>query len=425
MTTQTVTKMDSHNIVVAIAQQAKKAASIMALSTTEQKNKALIAAAKALRDSKTVILKANQKDTELAKQNGISGAMLDRLVLDKKRIESMAKGLEDIAALPDPVGKKLADWTRPNGLKISRVSVPLGVIGVIYESRPNVTADAGALCLKSGNAVILRGGSESFHSSQAILSCLQAGLKIAGLPEAAIQSIPTTDRAAVGEMLKLDQYIDIIVPRGGKGLIRRIMEESRIPVIKHLDGICHTYVHSDAKVDMARDIVLNAKMRRTGVCGATETLLIDRAVAKTMLPSIAESLQKAGCELRGDAEAVSIFPMKSATEEDWGTEYLDAIISVKVVEGVEEAVTHINTYGSQHTDAIITENAEAAEQFLNGVDSAIAVHNASTQFADGGEFGMGAEIGISTGKLHARGPVGVEQLTTYKYKVEGNGQVRA
>ena len=350
--------------------------------------------------------------------------MIDRLALDTKRIEGMAKGLEDIAALPDPVGKILTDWTRPNGLHISRVSVPLGVIGVIYESRPNVTADAGGLCLKSGNAVILRGGSESFHSSQAILNCLQTGSKVAGLPEHAIQSIPTTDRAAVGEMLKLDQYIDIIVPRGGKGLIRRVMEESRIPVIKHLDGNCHTYIHADAKADMALSITMNAKMRRTGVCGATETLLIDRSVAKTMLPSIAGALQKAGCELRGDAEASGIFPMKTATAEDWGTEYLDAIIAVKIVEGLEGAIAHINKYGSQHTDAIITENAAAAETFLNGVDSAIAVHNASTQFADGGEFGMGAEIGISTGKLHARGPVGVEQLTTYKYKVEGSGQVR-
>ena len=421
---KTAQKMDVTKEVLAIAERAKRAANTLALAPEGAKNKALTEAAKALREHSAEILKANQKDAELAKQNGISAAMLDRLLLDQKRIESMAKGLEDIAALPDPVGKVLSSWKRPNGLNISRVSVPIGVIAVIYESRPNVTADAGALCLKSGNTVILRGGSESFNSSQAILRCLQQGVKAAGLPEDAIQSIPTTDREAVGAMLKLDKYIDIIVPRGGKGLIRRIMEETRIPVVKHLDGICHTYIHADAKPDMAREITLNAKMRRTGICGSTETLLIDRAVAKSMLPNIAEALVKAGCELRGDAEARAIFPMKEATAEDWDTEYLDTILSVKVVSGVDEAIAHINTHGSQHTDAIITENTKAAEQFLNGVESAIAVHNASTQFADGGEFGMGAEIGISTGKLHARGPVGVEQLTTYKYKVEGNGQVR-
>ena len=421
---QTAQKMDVSKEVTAIAEQAKAAASALARAPEAVKNKALLEAAKALRENSADILKANQKDTELAKQNGISGALLDRLVLDQKRIESMAKGLEDIAALPDPVGKVLDTRTRPNGLNISRVSVPIGVIAVIYESRPNVTADAGGLCLKSGNTVILRGGSESFHSSQAILRCLQQGVKAAGLPEHIIQSIPTTDREAVGVLLKLDKDIDIIIPRGGKGLIRRIMEESRIPVVKHLDGICHTYIHADAKPDMAREITLNAKMRRTGICGSTETLLIDRAVAKTMLPSIAEALVKAGCELRGDAEARAIVPMKEATAEDWDTEYLDAILSVKVVAGVEEAIAHINRHGSEHTDAIITENAKAAEQFLNGVDSAIAVHNASTQFADGGEFGMGAEVGISTQKLHARGPMGLEALTSYKWMVEGTGQVR-
>ena len=421
---QTAQKMDANKEVLIIGERAKAAAHALALAPTDAKNKALKEAAKALREQSAEILKANQKDAELAKQNGISPAMLDRLLLDQKRIESMAKGLEDIAALPDPVGKVLTSWKRPNGLNISRVSVPVGVIAVIYESRPNVTADAGGLCLKSGNTVILRGGSESFNSCQAIFKCLQQGVKTAGLPEDAIQSIPTTDREAVGAMLKLDKYIDIIVPRGGKGLIRRIMEETRIPVVKHLDGICHTYVHAAAKPDMAREITFNAKMRRTGVCGSTETLLIDRAVAKTLLPSIAEALVKAGCELRGDAEARVIFSMKEATAEDWDTEYLDAILSVKIVSGIDEAIKHINTHGSQHTDAIITENTKAAEQFMNGVDSAIAVHNASTQFADGGEFGMGAEIGISTGRLHARGPVGVEQLTTYKYKVEGNGQIR-
>ena len=422
--TQAAMKANANSLVEAIAVKAKQAAQTLALAPTEQKNSALLEAAKALRANSAEILKANQKDMELAKQKALSGALLDRLALDAKRVESMAKGLEDIAALPDPVGKILTAWERPNGLRISRVSVPIGVIGVIYESRPNVTADAGALCLKSGNGVILRGGSESFHSSQAILQCLQQGVKAAGLPEAVIQSIPTTDREAVGALLRLDKYVDIIIPRGGKGLIKRIMEESRIPVVKHLDGICHTYIHAEAKPDMAREIVLNAKMRRTGICGATETLLIDRAIAKSLLPAIAEALVKAGCELRGDAEARAIAPMKEAVAEDWDTEYLDAILSVKIVADMKEAIAHINRHGSQHTDAIITENAAAAAEFLNGIESAIAVHNASTQFADGGEFGMGAEIGISTGKLHARGPVGVEQLTTYKYKVEGAGQVR-
>lgn len=422
---QTAQKMDVSKEVLALAKAAKEASRALALAPDAKKNEALKEAAAALRADAATIIKANQKDVELGKQNGLAPAMVDRLELNEKRIEAMAKGLEDIAALPDPVGKVLTSWKRPNGLNISRVSVPLGVIGVIYESRPNVTADAGALALKSGNAVILRGGSESFNSSQAILASLQKGVAKAGLPKEAIQSIPTTDRAAVGEMLKADHYIDIIVPRGGKGLIKRVMEESRVPVIKHLDGICHTYIHGEAKPDMAREILVNAKMRRTGICGATETLLIDRSIAKAQLPAIAEALIKEGCELRGDEEARAIDNrMKAATEEDWDTEYLDAILSIKVVSGLQEAIEHINRHGSQHTDAIITENASIAEEFLDSVDSAIAVHNASTQFADGGEFGMGAEIGISTGKLHARGPVGVEQLTTYKYKVEGNGQIR-
>ena len=337
----------------------------------------------------------------------------------------MAKGMDDIAALPDPVGAVMAAWDRPNGLRISRVRVPLGVIGVIYESRPNVTADAGALCLKSGNAAILRGGSESFHSATAIHACLVDGLRKAGLPEAAIQLVPTRDRDAVGAMLAMSDCIDVIVPRGGKGLVERVTAESKVPLFKHLEGICHTYVHADADLDMARKVVLNAKMRRTGICGATETLLIDRAVLGTHLSPILDGLISAGCEIRGDEAArAADSRVKPATEEDWATEYLDAILSVRVIDGVEDAIAHIHAYGSEHTEAIITRDAAAAETFLNRVGSAIVVHNASTQYADGGEFGMGAEIGISTGKLHARGPVGVEQLTTFKYQVRGDGQCR-
>jgi len=360
-----------------------------------------------------------------ATARGTTGSMLDRLMLDDKRIEGMAKAIEEVAALPDPVGVKMTEWDRPNGLHIERVRVPLGVIGIIYESRPNVTADAGALCLKSGNAAILRGGSDSFHSSKIILDCMQQGLRAANLPQAALQMVPTTDRAAVGEMLAMSGIIDVIVPRGGKSLVERVQKEAKVPVFAHLEGLCHTYIDRDADAAMAKAIVLNAKMRRTSVCGATETLLVDKSVMKTHLPAILEALTAAGCEIRGDAAVQALDShVIPATEQDWKTEYLDAIISVKQVDGVDEAVRHINTYGTEHTDAIVTANQATAEKFLNGVNSAIALHNASTQFADGGEFGMGAEIGISTGKMHARGPVGVEQLTTFKYVVRGTGQVR-
>ncbi|MFO0512866.1 MAG: glutamate-5-semialdehyde dehydrogenase, partial [Gammaproteobacteria bacterium] len=361
-----------------------------------------------------------------ARAKGTSGAMLDRLQLDDARIEAMARGLEDIAALDDPVGRVLAEWTRPNGLRIARVAVPLGVVGIIYESRPNVTADAGALCLKSGNAVILRGGSESAHSSAAIHACLQEGLRAAGLPEASIQLVPVTDRAAVGVMLAgMADQLDVVVPRGGKGLVKRVQDEARVPVIGHLDGNCHVYVDAAADLRMATTIVLNAKLRRTGVCGAAETLLVDRACAATHLAPLVQALLDAGCEVRGDAAAQRVDPrVAAATEDDWFTEYLDAVIAVRMVDGVQGAIDHIAKYGSAHTESIVTEDAAAAQRFLEGVDSAIVLHNASTQFADGGEFGMGAEIGISTDRFHARGPVGVEQLTSYKYVVRGAGQVR-
>ena len=359
-----------------------------------------------------------------AESAGLSAAMLDRLALDDGRIEAMAKGLEDIAELADPIGTVLAEWERPNGLRISRVRVPLGVIGVIYESRPNVTADAGGLCLKSGNPVILRGGSESFNSSRAIAVCLSRGLDDAGLPAGCIQLVPTRDRAAVGEMLAMDDVIDVIIPRGGRNLIERISAESRIPMFKHLEGVCHTYVHAAADPAMARDIVLNGKMRRTGICGATETLLIDRA-AEGLLPDILAALFDAGCAVRGDAAVQAADSrVTPAGDDDWGTEYLDAILSARVVDGLDEAVEHIARHGSHHTEAIVTGDDGAARAFFAAVDSGILLHNASTQFADGAEFGMGAEIGISTGKLHARGPVGVEQLTSYKYLVRGSGQVR-
>jgi glutamate-5-semialdehyde dehydrogenase len=349
--------------------------------------------------------------------------MLDRLALDAKRIEAMAAGIESIVALPDPVGRVIAEWERPNGLKIQRVKVPLGVIGIIYESRPNVTADAGALCLKSGNAVILRGGSESAASSKAILACLVAGLKAAGLPEAAIQMVPTQDREAVGILLgEMSSFVDVIVPRGGKSLIARVQQDARVPVMGHLEGICHTYVHAAADLEKARRIVLNAKMRRTGICGATETLLVDRACAATHLPAIAADLAKAGCELRVDG--FNVDGAKAAKPDDFGHEFLDAILAIKVVDGIDAALDHIRRFGSGHTEAIVTEDKAAAERFLNELDSAILLHNASTQFADGGEFGMGAEIGIATGRIHARGPVGAEELTSYKYVVRGDGQTR-
>jgi len=408
----------------ALAEAARAAAAVLATATTEAKNAALTAAAAAIRARAGEIQAANDEDMGKA-GNDLTEAFRDRLKLDAGRIEGMAMGLEEVAALPDPVGRELARWQRPNGLDIARVATPLGVIGIIYESRPNVTADAGGLCLKAGNAAILRGGSESFQSSRAIAACLQDGLRAAGLPEAGIQGVPTTDRAAVGAMLTMPEYIDIIVPRGGKGLIERVQRESRIPVMAHLDGICHVYVDAAADKAMARDIVLNAKMRRTGICGAAETLLVDRAVAESHLPDILEALSAAGCELRGDATVQRLDArVVPATEADWDTEYLDAILSVKVVNGVDEAMRHIETHGSRHTEAIVTQDQATAERFLSGLDSAILLWNASTQYADGGEFGMGAEIGISTGKLHARGPVGAEQLTSYKYVVRGNGQTR-
>jgi glutamate-5-semialdehyde dehydrogenase len=408
-----------------IGQRAREAAAALAIAPAATKTVALRGAARAIRAGQCEILAANARDLAEAEGGGLAPALRDRLALDPKRVEAIAVGLEAIAELPDPVGRSLARWTRPNGLDIERVAVPLGVIGIIYESRPNVTADAGGLALKSGNAAILRGGRESFYSSRALVAALTEGLREAGLPEAAIQLVPTRDRAAVGLMLQMNGIIDIIVPRGGASLIGRVQRESRIPVIAHLEGLCHTYLGAAADPAKARAIVLNAKMRRVSVCGATETLLVDRAVACQILPPILADLHAAGCELRGDPEILALDPSAvPATEADWRTEYLDAILAVRVVGGVAEAVEHINRWGSHHTDAIVTEDRDAAERFLREVDSAIVLVNASTQFADGGEFGMGAEIGISTQRLPPRGPVGAEQLTTYKYLVRGSGQVR-
>ena len=415
---------DVAQMVREIGERAREAARALAHASPESKTRALTAAAAAVRANADKIKAANAVDMKAAKDRGTKGSFLDRLLLNDERIEAMAKGLEDIAALDDPVGAEMAAWDRPNGLHISRVRTPIGVIGVIYESRPNVTADAGGLCLKAGNAVILRGGSESFHSSGAIMDCLGEGLRSANLPVDAVQRIPTTDRAAVGEMLRAADYIDVIVPRGGKSLIERVTAESKVPLFKHLEGICHTFVDADADPDKARAIVLNAKMRRTGICGAMETLLIDRHAAG-MLPGMIDDLSAAGCEIRGDATAREIDSrIHEASDADWDTEYLDSVLAVRVVDGVDQAIDHIARHGSQHTDAIVTENSDTAAAFLNQVDSAIVMVNASTQFADGGEFGMGAEIGIATGKLHARGPVGVEQLTSFKYVVRGDGQTR-
>jgi glutamate-5-semialdehyde dehydrogenase len=408
-----------------IGRRARLAAATLALASTEAKVAALREAARAVRARQDEILAANARDLEEAESEGLTPALLDRLALDPKRLEAIAAGLEAIADLPDPVGRLLASWTRPNGLAIERVAVPLGVIGIIYESRPNVTADAGGLALKSGNAAILRGGSESFHSSRALVAALRAGLCGAGLPEDAIQLVPTRDRAAVGLMLAMSGVIDIIVPRGGASLIERVQRESRIPVIAHLEGLCHTYIDGAADPAKARAIVLNAKMRRVSICGATETLLVDRKIAATVLPPILADLRAAGCELRGDPEVLALDgAVTPATEQDWRTEYLDAILAVRLVEGVGEAIAHIERFGSHHTDAIVTEDHAVAERFLREVDSAIVLVNASTQFADGGEFGMGAEIGISTQRLPPRGPVGAAELTTYKYLVRGSGQVR-
>jgi glutamate-5-semialdehyde dehydrogenase len=409
-----------------IGGKARIAARGLATSKTEIRNAALAAMAKHLRAKANVILDANAKDVDAAKSKDMKASLVDRLALNAVRLETIAAGIEDIARLDDPVGKVMSKWTRPNGMEISRIAVPIGVIGIIFESRPNVTADAGALCIKSGNAAILRGGSDSFHSSEAIVTCLRQGLSAAGLDPNAIQMVPTADRAAVGDMLTgLDGAIDVIVPRGGKGLVARVQQDARVPVFSHLEGICHVFVDRDADLDMAASIVLNAKMRRTGVCGSAETILVDEQIASAALPRLVKTLTDAGCEIRGDATTQDIDPrVKPATEEDWRTEYLDAIVSMKVVGGIDVAMDHIARYGSQHTDSIITTNTATAEKFLNTVDSAIVLHNASTQFADGGEFGFGAEIGIATGKMHARGPVGVEQLTTFKYQIRGSGQIR-
>ncbi len=408
-----------------LGKKAKVAARCLTAASTHAKNKALLKSAESILAQQSYILSENAKDMESAREKGLTGAMLDRLALDKNRVMAMAHGLKNIASLDDPIGTILSEVTRPNGLVIQRKRVPLGVIGIIYESRPNVTADAGALCLKAGNSAILRGGSESFFSSAAILECLHEGLREASLPIDAVQRIPTRNRAAVGAMLGLSEYIDVIIPRGGKSLIARIIEESKIPLFKHLEGICHSYVDKDADPEMAKNVILNAKMRRTGVCGSTETLLIHESAANKILPSIISGLIDLGCEVRGDEQTQAIDRrVKKANAEDWDTEYLDSIISVRTVSGVGQAIEHIEAHSSNHTDAIITESPETAEMFLNTVDSAIVMVNASTQYADGGEFGMGAEIGISTGKLHARGPVGIEQLTSFKYVVRGNGQCR-
>lgn len=420
---------DKGDIAAAMAEigaHARAAERILAHAPSTQKDDALTRMAAAVRARVSDILAANAEDVAQARAGGATGAFLDRLSLDSARVEGIAGGIEAIRAIKDPVGIVMEAWTRPNGLKIERVRVPLGVIGIIYESRPNVTADAGALCLKSGNAAILRGGSDSARSSQAIHAALEQGLRESGLPEAAIQLVPTRNRTAVGLMLNgLDGQIDVIVPRGGKSLVARVQAEARVPVFAHLEGICHVYVDKAASLDMAKTIVLNAKMRRTGVCGAAETLLIDRAATGTHLKPLIEMLLNAGCDIRGDAAVQAIDTrVNPANEQDWSTEYLDAIIAAKVVDGVDAAIAHIERYGSHHTDAIITADAAAAEKFLNEVDSAIVLHNASTQFADGGEFGFGAEIGIATGRLHARGPVGAEQLTTFKYRIHGTGQIR-
>ena len=414
-----------HDLMLEIGAAAQDAARLLARAATEDKNHALRAAAQNLRGARQSVLDANARDLAEADAKGISKPLRDRLVLNDDRLESMAAGLEAIADLPDPVGDVFWETERPNGLRIERVRVPLGVIGIIYESRPNVTADAGALCLKSGNAAILRGGSESFHSSQAIVGCLHEGLRAAGLPEAAIQLVPTRDRAAVGAMLTMNETINIIVPRGGRSLIERVQKESRVPVIAHLDGNCHVYINEKADPDKAVALVHNAKMRRLSICGAAESLVVDKAVAPTIVPRLVEDLSAAGCEVRGDDAAQALDArVVPASSEDWSTEYLDAVISLRIVDGLDAAIAHIERYGSHHTDSIVTEDPNAAAQFLAEVDSAIVLHNASTQFADGGEFGMGAEIGISTDRLHARGPVGLEQLTTYKYRVHGTGQVR-
>ncbi len=409
-----------------LGQSARAAAAVLARTGAAAKNRALEQAAAALRARQHELLDANARDLDAASTRGLSQAMLDRLTLNPDRVEAMARGLEEIVALPDPVGSVIAEWDRPNGLKIQRVRVPLGVIGIIYESRPNVTADAGALCLKSGNAVILRGGSEAIHSNAAIHACLLDGLAAAELPASAIQRVPTQDREAVGILLRdMAEFVDVIVPRGGKRLIARVQEDARVPVMGHLEGICHTYIHSGADLEMARRVTLNAKMRRTGICGATETVLVDKNVADSHLCTIVADLLDAGCEVRGDDRTQQCDSrVRAATDDDWGHEFLDAIVAIRIVDDIDAALEHIRRFGSGHTEAIITDDPAAAERFLNELDSAILMHNASTQYADGGEFGLGAEIGIATGRVHARGPVGAEQLTSYKYLVRGSGQAR-
>jgi glutamate-5-semialdehyde dehydrogenase len=423
---KTVEGSNIATLMAEIGERARSVARVLALAPTAQKDRALAAMAAAIRARKAQILGANAEDMAEAKASGATSAFLDRLALDERRVAAMAEGLDVVRALADPVGTVTERWTRPNGMTIERVRVPIGVVGIIYESRPNVTADAASLCVKAGNAAILRGGSESYRSNQAIHAALVEGMRAASLPEAAIALVPSRDRSAVGMMLSgLDGAIDVIVPRGGKSLVARVQAEARVPVFAHLEGICHVYVDKAAKLDMAKTIVLNAKMRRTGVCGAAETLLVDRAAASTHLKPLVTMLLDAGCEVRGDETMRAIDRrVKPASEQDWSTEYLDAIISAKVVDGVDGAIRHIERFGSHHTDSIVTEDQATAEKFLNEIDSAIVLHNASTQFADGGEFGFGAEIGIATGRFHARGPVGVEQLTSFKYRVRGTGQIR-
>ncbi|MGE0575665.1 glutamate-5-semialdehyde dehydrogenase [Reyranella sp.] len=425
MNAETLPAEDTAALIAALGARAREAAVGLRTASTAAKNAALAEAARLIRADAAAILAANAKDIAAARAAGMTEALQDRLLLNPARVEAMARGLDDIVALPDPVGAEIERWTRPNGLVISRVRVPIGIIGVIYEARPNVTADAGALCLKSGNVVVLRGGSDSFHSSRAIVELLRTALAGAGLPQDCVQLVPTTDRAAVGEMLKAQDWLDLIVPRGGRSLIDRVTAESRVPVLRHYDGICHVYVDRDADIAMARELVANAKMRRVSVCGAAETLLIDRAAIDTHLIPVLERLHALGCEVRGDAEVMKRDPQAvPATEKDWRTEYLAPVIAVATVDGVDGAIAHIARYGSQHTESIVTANAATAQRFLDQVDSAIVMHNASTQFADGGEFGLGAEIGISTNRMHARGPVGLVELTTYKNIVRGQGTVR-
>jgi len=416
---------DADALIARLGTEARTAAAALARAPTEAKARAVRAAASAMRDGAPAILEANARDMANGERTGLTPALLDRLRLDERRIDGIAAGLDTVATLPDPVGEVIARWERPNGLRFERVRVPLGVVGIVYESRPNVTADAGALCLMAGNACILRGGSEAIESSRAIHAALAEGLRAAGLPETAVQLVPTTDRAAVGAMLRASGFIDVIVPRGGKSLVARVQAEARVPVLAHLDGICHVYVDRAADPAKARAIVLNAKMRRTGVCGAMETLLIDRAAPGELTRALLADLLDAGCEVRAASDLLGLDSrLRPVADEDWNTEYLDAVLSVAAVDGVDAAMVHIDRHGSHHTDAIVTEDAATAERFLGGVDSAIVLHNASTQFADGGEFGFGAEIGISTGRLHARGPVALEGLTTYKTVVRGDGQVR-